>query len=222
MNQLRSKLPISELARLSPYKVIGEWDIAIPTQKISKQLLVSIAETFQACFPWVVYKEMVVAELRDSVSNSWKNDSNIRWAEWLDEYDFQPGELKFEILNIYFNTGNIALQDGSATFSHDYYFGGLTLHSEENELVISLTLYLNFFTKDASPVLENIASGHGEYIDIGADARQHNRKLLSESIACFTRGTNGKVTNSFSENSPAYININGFSEQCEQEIYSAE
>ncbi len=222
MNQLRSKQPISELARLSPYKVVGEWDIAIPNQKLSKQLLVFITEAFQKCFPWVVYKEVLVAELRESIPNTWKGDSSVDWKTWLEKYDFQPENLEYDIFSLYFSINVSTLQDGEITFPPADHFGELTLHLEEGKISVSITLYLNLFTKAAFPNSGERSRGDCVYMDIGSDSRQHNRKMLFESLACIVTETNGEVIRSFSEVCPTYVTLNGFSDQSEQEIYSTE
>ncbi|CAN5918880.1 hypothetical protein BH11BAC7_BH11BAC7_35070 [soil metagenome] len=220
MNHLLSNLPVSEITRLSHYKVIGEWDIMLPAQKMSKELLIEVAEKFGKCFPWVVYKEMLIAEFRESISNTWKDDSSVGWKTWLEKYDFQPRDLEDDIFRLYFNINISTSQGGEINFPHDRHFGELTLHIEEYK--ISITLYLNLFTKAAFPNSDERKPGDGVYMDIGSDSRQHNRKILSVSLACFATETKGEVTHSFSEKCPTYITLNGFSEQCEYEKYSTE
>jgi hypothetical protein len=209
MNSLKSE-KTEEIIQKLFWHVSGEWNVKIPVTNISRELLLSIFQSFRTSFKWLdIHEADLWLDSEGSDLPFWKKNGTSL-DQWIQGISTKEQTVNYNTLAFSYNCYVDTPDKTGSLCAWENNFGYADTSYDESGITLSFCFYINLFTPEAYI----FSKTQREFIDIGKFSRKHNRKCLAESIQQFTGLTNGKVTSTYTESSD-YINLHGFDEKCE-------
>lgn len=219
MSVLQANKSIEQIRLLNTRRMKGEWDYNIVVPNPTKKILSQILKQFISCFDWIgIEKAYIVLEENSQLDNKWESTMDLPFVVWYDQLQYTPESFEYDLAYIELSAMvKCNSKTGEKLCKLDN-FGILSVYFEKGRLNIGFSAQYNLFTKTAWIDFDSSKTKAEHLLDIGVLCRKQNREVLQNSLYCLGEKIESHVSHFHSEQMIPYINSQGFSDDCENEV----